>query len=98
MTLGAAGSAINPGDKAQITSLEFKDRQIIVDINGGGRGKKRLRAIAIYMEVGGIPTMTEQQPDTTAHANAGATIFLDFDSAVPDPDSRPIEAGTFQRA
>jgi hypothetical protein len=83
MTLGAAGSAINPGDKAQITSLEFKDRQIIVDINGGGRGKKRLRD-RIHMEVGGIPTMTEQQPDTTAPANAGATIFLDFDAVVPD--------------
>jgi len=83
MTLGAAGSAINPGDKAQITSLEFKDRQIIVDINGGGRGKKRLRD-RIHMEVGGVPTMTEQQPDTTGPANAGATIFLDFDGAVPD--------------
>ena len=64
MTLGASGSAINPGDKAQITSLEFKDRQIIVDISWRRtREKKRLRD-RIHMEVGGIPTMTEEQPDS----------------------------------
>lgn len=83
MTLGSAGSAVNPGDRAQITSLEFKDRQIIVDINGGGRGKKKLRD-RIHMEVGGIPSITEEQPDTAGPANAGATIYLDFDTAVPD--------------
>src|ERR1700676_4508005 len=44
MALGSSGSAINPGDKAQITGLEFKDHEIVVDINGGGRGKKRWRA------------------------------------------------------
>ncbi len=54
MALGSSGAAINPGDKAQITSLEFKDREIIVDINGGGRGKKRLRD-RIHMEVAGCP-------------------------------------------
>jgi hypothetical protein len=83
MALGSSGSAVNPGDKAQITSLEFKDREIIVDVNGGGRGKKRLRD-RIHLEVGGVPTMTETQPDTPANTNAGATIFLDFDNEVPD--------------
>src|ERR1700674_5873466 len=39
VALGNSGSAINPGDKAQITALEFKDRSIVVDINGGGRGE-----------------------------------------------------------
>ena len=83
MALGSSGSAINPGDKAQITSLEFKDREIVVDVNGGGRGKKRLRD-RIHLEVGGIPTMTEAQPDTPVDTNAGATIFLDFDTPLPD--------------
>ena len=83
MALGSSGSAINPGDKAQITSLEFKDREIVVDINGGGRGKKRLRD-RIHMEVGGIPTMTGSGPETPVQTNVGATIFLDFDKPVPD--------------
>jgi hypothetical protein len=83
MALGSSGSAINPGDKAQISSLEFKEREIIVDINGGGRGKKRLRD-RIHLEVGGVPTMSTTQPDTPVDTNAGATVYLDFDKAVPD--------------
>jgi hypothetical protein len=83
MALGSSGSAINPGDKAQISSLEFKEREIIVDINGGGRGKKRLRD-RIHLEVGGIPTMSTTQPDTPVDTNAGATVYLDFDKPVPD--------------
>ncbi|MBZ5642094.1 MAG: hypothetical protein LAO19_04990 [Acidobacteriia bacterium] len=80
-TLGTAGSAINPGDSAQITSLEFKDRQIVVDINGGGRGKTKLRD-RIHMEVGGMPTMTTSQGPV--NTNAGATVYLDFDGPLPD--------------
>lgn len=83
MALGSSGAAINPGDKAQITALEFKDREIIVDINGGGRGKKKLRD-RIHMEIGGIPTMTASGPDTPVNTNAGATLFLDFDKPLPD--------------
>jgi hypothetical protein len=82
MAVASAGSAINPGDRAQISNLEFKDKQIIVDINGGGRGKTRLRD-RIHLEVGGVPTMTTA-PDTRVNPNAGATIFLDFDKPLPD--------------
>ena len=83
MALGSSGSAINPGDRAQITSLEFKEREIIVDVNGGGRGKKRLRD-RIHLEVGGVPSVTTTQPDSPVNTNAGATIFLDFDNALPE--------------
>lgn len=81
--LGSSGAAVNPGDRAQITSLEFKDRQIIVDINGGGRGKTRLRD-RIHLEVGGIPTMRTSGPETPVNTNAGATVFLDFDKPLPE--------------
>src|SRR5258705_1568900 len=37
------GPAVNTGDSVQITKLEFHDHQIIVDVNGGGRGKKHWR-------------------------------------------------------
>src|SRR5216684_3223018 len=87
--LGSSGSAINPGDKAQITSLQFKDREIIVDINGGGRGKTRLRD-RIHLEVGGVPTMTTT-PDRPVNTNAGATLYLDFDKALPDMTAEDLE-------
>src|ERR1700720_879750 len=34
------GAAVHIGDSAQITRLEFRDHAIVVDVNGGGRGKK----------------------------------------------------------
>ncbi len=83
MAVGYSGSAINPGDSAQITSLEFKERQIIVDMNGGGRGKTKLRD-RIHMDVGGVPTMTTTSSQAPVNTNAGATIYLDFDKPLPD--------------
>jgi hypothetical protein len=81
--LATAGAAVNPGDKAQITNLEIKDREIIVDINGGGRGKHRLRD-RIHVEVGGMPAAQVSGPETAVNTNAGATLFLDFDNLLPE--------------
>jgi hypothetical protein len=90
MALGSSGAAVNPGDKAQISSLEFKDREIVVNINGGGRGRKRLRD-RIHLEVGGVPTMTSSEPETPVDTNVGATLFLDFDKPVPDITSDELK-------
>ena len=89
MAVASAGSAINPGDRAQITNLDFKDKEIIVGINGGGRGKTRLRD-RIHLEVGGVPTMTTT-PDRPVNTNAGATLFLDFDKPLPDMTAEELE-------
>jgi hypothetical protein len=89
MAVASAGSAINPGDHAQITDLEFKDKEIVVDINGGGHGKTRLRD-RIHLEVGGVPTMTTT-PDTPVNTNAGATVYLDFDKPLPDMTPDDLE-------
>jgi hypothetical protein len=89
MAVASAGSAINPGDHAQITNLDFKDKEIVVDINGGGRGKTRLRD-RIHLEVGGVPTMTTA-PDTPVNTNVGATIYLDFDKPLPDMTAEELE-------
>jgi len=83
LAVASAGSAINPGDAAQITNLDFKDKEIVVDINGGGRGKTRLRD-RIHLEVGGIPTATSTQQESRVNTNAGATLYLDFDKSLPD--------------
>jgi hypothetical protein len=82
MAVGSYGS-INPGDPAQITNLDFRSRQIVIDINNGGRGRTRLRD-RIHLEIGGMPTATTSRPDYPANTNAGATIYLDFDKPVPD--------------
>ena len=80
-----SGAALNPGrSRRLISSLEFKDREIVVDINGGGRGKQRLRD-RIHLEVGGA---ADDDDYPTRHSRKyelrGATLFLDFDKQVPD--------------
>jgi hypothetical protein len=82
------GAAVNNGDKVQITKLEFQNHQIIVDLNGGGRGKKRLRD-RIHIEMAGIPTAqtTTEQEDKGPpglQPGQGSTIYLDFSKPVPD--------------
>ena len=84
MAVGASGSSINPGDQAQVTNLEFKSREIVIDINNGARGKTRLRD-RIHLQIGGVvPTVTTTGPDYSSNTNVGATIYLDFGKAVPD--------------
>jgi len=89
MAVASAGSAINPGDRAQITDLEFKDKEIVIDINGGGKGKTRLRD-RIHLEVGGVPT-ARTTSETPVNTNAGATIYLDFDRALPEMTAEQLE-------
>jgi hypothetical protein len=85
------GAAVHIGDSAQITKLEFHDHAIVVDVNGGGRGKRRWRD-HIQIGMGGtIPTSktTTTTPDQQngppgMQPGAGSTIFLEFTKAVPD--------------
>lgn len=86
------GAAVNTGDNAQITKLEFHDKTIIVDVNGGGRPKKSWRD-HIQVGMGGAPTPTTTTTSTNPSGDQGppgfqqgrgGTIFLQFDKTVPD--------------
>jgi len=85
------GPAVNTGDNVQITKLEFRDHQIIVDVNGGGRGKRHWRDhLQIGIGGGGYPPMqttttsTQEQGPPGMQPGMGSTIFLDFSKSVPD--------------
>jgi hypothetical protein len=83
------GAAVSTGDNVQITKLEFRDHQIVVDVNGGGRGKHHWRD---HLQIGiGGPTMPQVQSTSSQdqgppgmQPGMGSTIFLDFDKSVPD--------------
>ena len=86
--LATRGAAVNSGDKVQITKLDFRDHQIIVDLNGGGRGKRSIRD-HIHIDMVGIPTAqtTTEQEETGPpglQPGMGSTIYLDFNKPVPD--------------
>lgn len=83
------GAAVHTGDNVQITRLEFRDHQIVVDLNGGGRGKKSWRD-RIHLEVGGLPTAqtTTTNPQETGppgvQPGMGSTVYLEFTKPIPD--------------
>ena len=82
------GAAVNPGDNVQITKLEFKDHQIIVDLNGGGRGKHRWRDHLQIGIAGPMPTVqstsTQEGGPPGFQPGLGSTLFLEWNKAVPD--------------
>ena len=83
------GAAVNTGDHVQITKLDFRDHTIVVDVNGGGRGKKSWKD-RIQIGMGGVPTIRTQT--TTQQENGppgiqpgmGSTILLEFAKNIPD--------------
>lgn len=78
--LRSHGQAASPGDTVQITALEFRAKQILVLINGGGRKKFHLRE-HLQVGVGGAVT---PPPNPDPHNGGGATLILDYGSRVPD--------------
>src|SRR5262245_47922076 len=83
------GAAVRAGDNAQITKLEFRDHTIVVDVNGGGRGKKRFLD-RLQIDMGGLPTArttNDVQQDAGPagiQPGAGSTLFLEFSKEIPD--------------
>lgn len=82
------GAAVHAGENCQITKLDFRDHTIVVDVNGGGRGKKRfLDHLQIGMGGAPMPTSTvtkEEQGPPGLQPGMGSTIFLEFNKAIPD--------------
>lgn len=85
------GAAVNSGDNAQITRLEFREREIVVDVNGGGRPKRNWRDHIQFGMGGGFPTASTTATDPNGQQGPpgfqqgrGGTIFLQFAKNVPD--------------
>jgi hypothetical protein len=84
------GAAVNTGDNVQITKLEFHDHTIVVDVNGGGKGKRNWKD-HIQMGMGGAgPSVGTSQTKTQDNAppgvqpGMGSTLYLEFKKPVPD--------------
>ena len=82
------GAAIHAGDQVQITKLEFRDHTIVVDVNGGGKGKKHFLD-HLQISAGGVPTMrsaseAQEKGPPGFQPGAGSTLFLEFGKTIPD--------------
>jgi hypothetical protein len=86
------GAAVNTGDHVQVTKLEFHEKTIIVDVNGGGRPRKNWRDHIQFGMGGTMPTETTTTTPTNGSEQGppgfqqgrGGTIYLQFAKSVPD--------------
>jgi hypothetical protein len=78
------GTSASPGDRIQITSLEFRFHTIVVRINGGGKKHFRLRDhLQIGVGAGGGVATTSNAP-VYPQGPVGGTLFLDYGRPLPD--------------
>jgi hypothetical protein len=76
------GAIASPGDTVQITNLEFRSKEIVVQINGGGRKKFHLRD---HLQVGmGNAPPPAVMDDAHPEEGRGTTLILDYGRSLPD--------------
>jgi hypothetical protein len=82
--LANTGIAVNSGDTVQITRLEFREKEIVVDLNGGSGHHFRLKD-HLQVSVGGGPsTANSASVPGQGGQTAGVTLLLDYGKALPD--------------
>jgi len=76
------GPAARPGDKSQITGFAFKDKNVILEINGGPQKKKKWYQRISVVGMGGEAPVS---PQSEQEANArGSVLIVQFDKFIPD--------------
>ena len=82
------GTAANPGDTAQITGLEFRSRELLVQINGGG---KRHFHWLQHLQIGVGPMDPVPPPDTPLEDQTGGTLALDYGRPLPNLTAEDVK-------
>lgn len=82
------GIALRPGDLVQITAIRFKDKEIIFELNGGGKKKRRwFERIEVGMGGSTRPVNTSQSMEMPT----GSSIVLAFGAPLPDLTSDDLK-------
>jgi len=90
------GIAARPGDTVQITSIEFRLKEIIVEVNGGGHNKFNLKdhlQIGIGGPMAGTTSTTstsQRPPGGGLQPGHGAELILDYGRPVPDMSAEDL--------
>lgn len=84
------GFAAKPGDRVVITNVDFKEKAIVFDINGGGKKKQKWYQ---HMSVGAGGTMAPVGGGAPQSAEAtGSTVTIAFDKYVPELTGEQVRA------
>src|SRR5277367_4800768 len=74
------GTAASQGDTVQITAVDFRPSQIVLEINGGGKKHFHLRD---HLQVG-VGSMPDDPAPTTGTTQLGGVLILDYGHPLPD--------------
>jgi hypothetical protein len=88
------GLAASPGDIVQITGMDFRSDEIVIQVNGGGKKHFHLRD---HLQIGVGDLSTAAPAAYEPPQPAGATLVLDYDRSLPDmsPDDLKHDLGVF---
>ena len=88
------GLAAGPGDVVQITGMDFRSHEIVIQINGGGKKHFHLRD---HLQVGMGNLSTAPAPVYEPPQPPGSTLVLDYGGPIPDmsPDDLKHDLGVF---
>jgi hypothetical protein len=81
LAASAGGPAAKPGDRAQITNIEIKDRTIRLEINGGPKKKTKWYQ---HVQVGMGGAQTSSPNEREAKNPKGSYVDLEFERFVPE--------------
>jgi hypothetical protein len=74
------GPAARPGDQVQITKLEIEGDRLLLQLNGGAKGKRSWKE---HVQIGMSGNTTPLSRNNGPNAGVGTTIALVFDGGVP---------------
>ena len=78
------GPAVKPGDRCVITDVQIKEKEILIDVNGGNKKKGKWYQ---HIQISGSGGASAPLPGTPAPQSLdakGSSITLEFDKYVPD--------------
>jgi hypothetical protein len=73
--------AANVGDTVQVTSVEFRPKEIVIEINGGGKSHFNLRD---HLQIGAGGAGVPASGAPAQQQAVGGTLILDYGRDVPD--------------
>jgi hypothetical protein len=88
------GTAATQGDTVQITGMEFRSQEIVLQINGGGKKHFNWRQ---HLQVGVGNVSTPPPEEAGPRQPTGGVLVLDYGRAVPDmsPDDLKNDLAAF---
>jgi hypothetical protein len=86
------GPAVKPGDRCVITDVQVKDKDIILEINGGTKKKGKWYQHIQISGSGGSSAPIPGGPSPQSLDAHGSSVTLEFDKYVPDVNGDQIRA------